>query len=765
MKVTKRILRELVESEINELQISEAGGWTGTRVEKATDLTHQYTGMDASARDTSAGRALKAKLGRIATEFEGKEWFKSDTKANIAGEIRTALASDASAGEPEEVPAQASSGRRRSSGLLKLGSSGPEVTKLQNLLNERLVAHGKGDLKVAVTGEFDQTTDTAVRTMQGIYKITVDGIVGPATWAALKGDKTKLGDIVPGGKPGVDPNKRPEKPGPMFTWDSQKNIWYLYCNHYYYNVDPNDPIYQLWIVKDGEDFHVKMNSGDTWANVSQSDIDNLETAASSAVTVVDPAAGLSNLALPESYSLSKVMLLEFNATPSATGKSPNQLDTKRDEACTGEPILTLEDQGEAISKRIHTFKNELTKHANAMAEEGNKSFWQNSDEERGMAALAGFDQLSTELYDDLADKIKAYIVAGGTTNFSETPTMMLAVKTGWQTVDEVQEKLDSFLASEERATMLRIVQRNNFPLQQKSREVVVSTKQGADQEAIAAVNKDLEELMSVIEFTAVVIGSNSYDTRTTAGGVGRMAGSALSIASFFIPGYGQAALAGNLAKAGLTGAATATRVAKGAAAAKAVVAARAAGASKKAAAAAGVAAKAAATATKTARVGGALGGAGKLVPGVTGGRTAALAGAAAGGLSIGGMFATAIGLDTFGDNSDEDKVMIAINAWDKAATKFYIDNSQRIIENELVIETPTELLFTAYNQNVTSDDSAATVDEMIDEMDEFLGGGNYSIMKTQIERNNSPYSQHARQNQNESFTFDRFSKLAGLLKG
>jgi hypothetical protein len=739
MKVTKNILREMVESEINELQISEAGGWTGTKVNSATKLKIQYETMPAAEKVTTKGRELKAQLARIAQEFEGPEWFRQDTKRLIAKEIRTAIAGDPSKGEPvEDVPAQVTSTRKRSStrssGLLKLGSSGPEVTKLQKLLNERLVAHGKEDLKVEVTGEFDQTTDTAVRTMQGIYKITVDGIVGPATWAALKGDKTKLGDVV---------NKRPEKPGPMFLWDRKKNVWYLYCNHYYYNEDVKNPIYQLWIVKDGEDFHVKMESGDTWANVTQRDIDSLETAVSSAATVVDPVVGVAGNppppALPESYSLAKVMLLESNATPSATGTNPNQLNTERDEACRGEPILTLEDQGEAISKRIHTFKNEITKHANAMAEEGNKSFWQNSDESRGMAALAGFDQLSTELYDDLADKVKEYIVAGGATSFNETPSMMLAVKTGWQTVDKVQGKLDSFLASSERATMLRIIQRNDFPLQSKSREVVVSTDPNADQAAITAINNDLEELMNVIEFTAVVIGANSYDTRATWGGVGRMLGSTAMLASFFIPGVGQAALGLGLAKAG----------AGGVAAVKGVT---------------GV--------SRLQKVGHAAAAMGKAVPVIgktaavqAGGRTAALAGAAAGGMSIGGIAATALGVDTFGDNSDEDKVMIAINAWDQASTQFYIDNSQRIIENDLDVETPTELLFTAYNQNVTSDDSAATVDEMIDQMDEFLGGSNYSIMKTQIERNNTPYSQHARQNANESFTSDRFSKLAGLLKG
>ena len=48
-------------------------------------------------------------------------------------------------------------------------------------------------------------------------------------------------------------------------------------------------------------------------------------------------------------------------------------------------------------------------------------------------------------------------------------------------------------------------------------------------------------------------------------------------------------------------------------------------------------------------------------------------------------------------------------------------------------------------------------------MDEFLEGGNLTTMTAILEMNNVPYSQFDT-DMNESFSFDRFTKLAGLLK-
>jgi len=791
MKVTKRILREMIETELLKERVGQridvrTNKGQIRRLRRQIDNGNQtafnrqwrneFMNLDASDfSDEKYGDLLQSTLNAAVEEG----WIEGAGGVFTLADGRTSAGTVDSIDEPN-VPEQSGAVNdsdirlldylSNGGAVLKFGSSGAKVTALQNILNARLQSHGMEDQLIEVTGTFDSATKTAVETMQGVYGLQVDGIVGRQTWTALKSDGAESAAVTPraerapsDGAAAADeeeaaaaaaaaasPAERPEKPGPMFIWDNEKSVWYAYHNHYYYDEDPNNPIYQIWIVKDEEDFHVKMETGDTWANVTQSDIDSLETQAMAAEATAEAEAteaeeievqdteAVEAEVVAESFLLSKVMLLEFS--PTTMQSDDNILNTDRSEVGRGEPILTLEEQGIAISERLVTFKNEITMHANAMADEGNKGFFSNSDEEKGMAALAAFDTLSTELYDDLADKVKAYIVAGGTTNFDETPSQILAVKTGWQTVEEVQDKLDSFLGGAERATMLRIVQRNNFPLQQKAREVVVSTNPDADQEAITAVNNDLTDLLNVIEFTAVVIAANSYDTRSTWGGAARMIGTAASYA-----------VGGPIVKGALSATVGGVRAAGGA--------------TRTARAAARLQQMGARGVSNAAIGSGASRIAAQGLARSMGGRTAALAGAATAGIGIGGGLAMITGLDTFGDNSDEGKVMTAINAFDQAATQFYVNNSQRIEENDLEIDTPSQLLLLAYQQNVTSDDAANSVDEMIDQMDEFLGGGNYDVMKTQIERNNVPYSQQARQNQNESFTFDRFSKLAGLLKG
>lgn len=62
--------------------------------------------------------------------------------------------------------------------VLELGATGPEVKHLQ----ERLNGHGA---TLKVDGTFGPLTDAAVRAFQERNALTVDGIVGPKTWAAL----------------------------------------------------------------------------------------------------------------------------------------------------------------------------------------------------------------------------------------------------------------------------------------------------------------------------------------------------------------------------------------------------------------------------------------------------------------------------------------------------------------------------------------------------------------------------------------------------
>ena len=62
---------------------------------------------------------------------------------------------------------------------LRKGDSGPDVVYLQTLLCD------VGET-LTVDGKFGSKTETAVKDFQRLYQLTVDGVVGPATWDALE---------------------------------------------------------------------------------------------------------------------------------------------------------------------------------------------------------------------------------------------------------------------------------------------------------------------------------------------------------------------------------------------------------------------------------------------------------------------------------------------------------------------------------------------------------------------------------------------------
>ncbi len=64
---------------------------------------------------------------------------------------------------------------------IDLGSTGPDVKRLQRVLARHLMWNPFGP----ITGTFDASLETAVKTFQQSNGLVVDGIVGPATWAAL----------------------------------------------------------------------------------------------------------------------------------------------------------------------------------------------------------------------------------------------------------------------------------------------------------------------------------------------------------------------------------------------------------------------------------------------------------------------------------------------------------------------------------------------------------------------------------------------------
>jgi peptidoglycan hydrolase-like protein with peptidoglycan-binding domain len=64
---------------------------------------------------------------------------------------------------------------------ISAGSTGQDVTDLQNTLNANYPLYSD----LGVDGQFGPATDAVVREFQTRAGLTVDGIVGPATWAAL----------------------------------------------------------------------------------------------------------------------------------------------------------------------------------------------------------------------------------------------------------------------------------------------------------------------------------------------------------------------------------------------------------------------------------------------------------------------------------------------------------------------------------------------------------------------------------------------------
>ena len=65
--------------------------------------------------------------------------------------------------------------------VLKIHSKGPEVNKLQKLLNDNGITP-----PLALDGNFGSLTQVAVKKFQVSKGLIGDGIVGPSTWAALE---------------------------------------------------------------------------------------------------------------------------------------------------------------------------------------------------------------------------------------------------------------------------------------------------------------------------------------------------------------------------------------------------------------------------------------------------------------------------------------------------------------------------------------------------------------------------------------------------
>jgi peptidoglycan hydrolase-like protein with peptidoglycan-binding domain len=64
---------------------------------------------------------------------------------------------------------------------ISLGSTGDDVKRLQRALARQLLWNPFGP----ITGVFDASLETSVKDFQQSNGLTVDGVVGPATWAKL----------------------------------------------------------------------------------------------------------------------------------------------------------------------------------------------------------------------------------------------------------------------------------------------------------------------------------------------------------------------------------------------------------------------------------------------------------------------------------------------------------------------------------------------------------------------------------------------------
>ncbi|MDQ0207002.1 C40 family peptidase [Alkalicoccobacillus murimartini] len=83
------------------------------------------------------------------------------------------------------APAPASNSTVSYSGILRVGSSGNQVTQLQSQLRSA------GFLNKEPNGQYDNATRDAVRSFQQNKKLQVDGIAGPQTFAALNNTGSK----------------------------------------------------------------------------------------------------------------------------------------------------------------------------------------------------------------------------------------------------------------------------------------------------------------------------------------------------------------------------------------------------------------------------------------------------------------------------------------------------------------------------------------------------------------------------------------------
>lgn len=126
--------------------------------------------------------AQRAEIGRILAEVNNVVVNLAHDEMHF--EIRgNAAQVAAAAAKIRGAAAPAASGTSRPT--IKLGAEGSAVRALQTRLRDGYSAYRHEHGAMVVDGDFGKTTDAWVREFQQRSGLTVDGVVGPATWKAL----------------------------------------------------------------------------------------------------------------------------------------------------------------------------------------------------------------------------------------------------------------------------------------------------------------------------------------------------------------------------------------------------------------------------------------------------------------------------------------------------------------------------------------------------------------------------------------------------
>lgn len=199
-----------VHRELEQLDQSQCGGWTGTNdVGNSNHLAGTATDLNWRRHPFRRRGTWGNKLGglrAILADFRGCVWYGGDWQSPIDemhfqlnfpegdGRIK-ALGNDLRGGlfgifkpgaqPPVYVPPAGGVG---GDGILRVGSEGPAVAKLQSEMNRIFPRYSR----LAVDGDFGPLTDAVVREFQHRAGIVVDGEVGPQTRATLAKYGVKL---------------------------------------------------------------------------------------------------------------------------------------------------------------------------------------------------------------------------------------------------------------------------------------------------------------------------------------------------------------------------------------------------------------------------------------------------------------------------------------------------------------------------------------------------------------------------------------------